>query len=75
MGGEIIGKKRPLVPEAREALDRMKIEFSNEFGMELDKEYKGNKDSRLNGYIGGPIGGMITRKAVEEFEKDLINKK
>lgn len=70
-----MGKKRPLVPAAREALDKMKVEFSNEFSLELDREYKGNKTSKLNGYIGGPIGGMMTRKAIEEFEKNLINKK
>ena len=38
-----MGKKRPLVPAAREALDKMKVEFSNEFSLELDGEYKGNK--------------------------------
>mgnify|MGYP000872403208 FL=1 len=70
-----MGKKRPLVPAAREALDKMKVEFSNEFSLELDGEYKGNKTSKLNVYIGGPIGGMMTRKAIEEFEKNLINKK
>jgi hypothetical protein len=53
----------------------MKTEFSNELGLHLNEEYKGNKSSKLNGATGGPIGGMITRKAVEEFEKNLINKK
>lgn len=70
-----MGRRRPLVPEARQVLDRMKTEFSNELGLHLSEEYKGNKSSKLNGATGGPIGGMITRKAVEEFEKNLINKK
>lgn len=70
-----MSRRRPLVPEAQEALERMKTEFSNELGLHLNEEYKGNNSSKLNGATGGPMGGMITRKAVEEFEKNLINKK
>lgn len=66
--------KRPLVPEAKEALNKIKTEFANEFGVKLDDAYKGNNTSKLNGYIGGPIGGLMTKKMVEEFEKSLIDK-
>ncbi|KGK81486.1 alpha/beta-type small acid-soluble spore protein [Clostridium sp. HMP27] len=66
--------KRPLVPEAKEALDKLKTEFANEFGVELNDAYKGNNTSKLNGYIGGPIGGLMTKKMVEAFEKNLIDK-
>ncbi|RBP40264.1 alpha/beta-type small acid-soluble spore protein [Garciella nitratireducens] len=66
--------KRPLVPEAKEALDKMKVEFANEMGLQFSDKAKGNQPSRLNGATGGPIGGLMTKKMVEEFEKKLINK-
>ena len=69
-----MARRRPLVPEAREALDRMKIEFANELGIQLSRKDQGNKPAKLNAAIGGPIGGMSTRKAVEDFEKKLIGK-
>lgn len=33
----------PLVPEAIEKLDKLKIEFENELGVELNDNYKGSK--------------------------------
>lgn len=66
--------RRPLVPEAKEKLDKMKTEYANEFGMKFNDGYKGNRTSKLNGYIGGPVGGSMTKKMVEEFEKKLVDK-
>lgn len=66
--------KRPLVPEAKEALNKLKTEYANEVGMKLNDKYKGNQTSKLNGYIGGPVGGIMTKKMVEEFEKKLVHK-
>jgi hypothetical protein len=66
--------RRPLVPEAKDALDKIKTEYANEIGMEFSNEYKGNQTSRLNGYIGGPVGGLMTKKMVEAFERSLIDK-
>lgn len=66
--------RRPLVPEARAKLDKLKIEFENELGIELNDNYKGNKSSKLNGRVGGPIGGLMTKKMIEEYEKNLIDK-
>ena len=37
--------RRPLVPEAKEELDKIKTEYANEFGLKLNDEYKGNKSS------------------------------
>lgn len=66
--------KRPLVPEAKEKLDKMKTEFANEFGTKLNDEYQGNKNSSFNGHTGGAIGGNMTKMMVEAFEKKLIDK-
>lgn len=65
---------RPLVPEAKPALDKMKTEYANEIGIALDNSYKGNTPSKLNGYVGGPIGGLMTKKMVEAFERKLVEK-
>jgi Small, acid-soluble spore proteins, alpha/beta type. len=66
--------RRPLVPEAKQELDRLKTEYANEFGIKHNEEYKGNETSRSNGYSGGPIGGLMTKKMIEEYEKKLIDK-
>lgn len=67
--------RRPLVPGAKEKLKRMKTELSSEVGMEYNDEiYKGHRTSRSNGYLGGNIGGLMTKNMVEEFEKNLIDK-
>lgn len=44
------------------------LEISSEIGMD-----KGNLSSRILGYYGGAIGGLMTRKLIERGEKDLIN--
>jgi hypothetical protein len=66
--------RRPLVPEAKEALYKIKTEFANEIGLKYNDGYKGDNTSKLNGYTGGPIGGAMVKKMVEDFEKNLINK-
>lgn len=66
--------RRPLVSEAKNALDKLKTEYANEIGMKYNDGYKGDRASKLNGYIGGPVGGMTTKKMVEDFEKKLIDK-
>jgi hypothetical protein len=66
---------KPLVPEAKDALDKMRTEYANEIGTKLNDAYKGNLPSKLNGEIGGPIGGLMTKKMVEAYEKKLIDKK
>ncbi|AYF53606.1 MULTISPECIES: alpha/beta-type small acid-soluble spore protein, partial [Clostridium] len=49
--------KRPLVPEAKDKLDKLKTEYANELGIKFNDKYKGNETTKLNGYTGGPIGG------------------
>ena len=43
-----------MVPEARSALDKFKLEVANELGItNYDQIDKGNLTSRENGYVGG----------------------
>ncbi len=67
--------KRPVDPNAREALNRMKFEIANELGLKNDDmREKGNLTSKENGYYGGNLGGTMTRKLIEIAERELISK-
>jgi hypothetical protein len=44
-----------LVPEAKEKLEKLKIESENEIGIAINEKYKGNISSRTNGHTGGPM--------------------
>lgn len=62
--------KTPLDPNARRALDEMKIEIANEIGVSNNLN---NIDPINNIFTAGPVGGMMTRKLVEMGQKNLIN--
>lgn len=62
---------RIVVPEARAALDQMKLEIANELGMtNYNSMDKGNLTSRQNGYV----GGYMTKKLVETAQNQLSGK-
>ena len=65
------GSNRILVPEARHALNQMKLEIANELGLSnYDSMDKGNLPSRQNGYV----GGYMTKKLVELAEQQMAGK-
>lgn len=67
---------RPIDPNAREALKRMKLETANELGLNFNTESdKGNLTSRANGNFGGDLGGVMIRKLIEMGERELMDKK
>ncbi len=60
-----------VVPEARAALNQMKLEIANELGLQnYDNIDKGNLSSRQNGYV----GGYMTKKLVESAQNQLAGK-
>jgi hypothetical protein len=62
------GTNKILVPEARQALDQMKLEIASELGMaNYNSMDKGNLPSRQNGYV----GGYMTKKLVEMAQKSM----
>lgn len=62
---------RIIVPEARQALDELKLEIAKELGVEnYDNIDKGNLPSRVNGYV----GGYMVKRLVENAQKQLGNK-
>lgn len=60
---------QPLVPQAREALNRFKMEAASEVGVTLKQGYNGDLTSRQ----AGSIGGQIVKKVFQQFENGLAN--
>ena len=59
------------VPEAKAALNQMKLEIASELGMSnYDTVDKGNLTARQNGYV----GGYMTKKLVEMAEQQMAGK-
>ena len=61
------GGNKSVIPEARDALDRFKMEAANEVGVTLKQCYNGNLTSRE----AGSVGGHMVRKMIESYEKNL----
>ena len=60
-----------VVPQAKQALNQMKLEIANELGMANYQQMdKGNLTARVNGYV----GGYMTKKLVEMAEKQMAGK-
>ena len=56
-----------VVPQAREALNRFKMESAREVGVNLKNGYNGDLTSRE----AGSIGGNMVKKMVEAYEQGL----
>ena len=58
------------VPEAREQMDKFKMEVASELGVPLKQGYNGDLTSKENGYV----GGYMVKKMVQKYEQDLAGK-
>ena len=56
-----------VVPEAREALDKFKMEAASEVGVNLKQGYNGDLTSRE----AGSVGGQMVKKMIEAYERGL----
>ncbi len=62
---------RTVVPEAKAALNQMKLEIAGELGIaNYENIDKGNLTARQNGYV----GGYMTKKLVEMAERQMAGK-
>ena len=57
-------------PNARAALDRLKMETANEVGVKLNEGYNGDIKSR----DAGQIGGNMVRKMIQSYENSAAGK-
>ena len=55
------------IPEAREAMDKFKMEAANEVGVNLKQGYNGDLTSRQ----AGSVGGQMVKKMIEAYENGL----
>ena len=65
-----MASNKALVPEAKEALERFKMEAANEVGVNLKQGYNGDLTSRQ----AGSVGGQMVKKMIESYENSLKNK-
>jgi small acid-soluble spore protein D (minor alpha/beta-type SASP) len=62
-------RNQKLVPEAREALEKFKMESANEVGVQLKQGYNGDITARQ----AGSVGGQMVKKMIHKYETDLKN--
>ena len=65
-----MASNKTLVPEAKEALNRFKMEAASEVGVTLNQGYNGELTSRQ----AGSVGGQMVKKMIESYENSLKNK-
>ena len=56
-----------VVPEAKEALNKFKMQAANEVGVNLKQGYNGDLTSKQ----AGSIGGQMVKKMVESYENSI----
>ncbi len=58
---------RIVVPGAREAMDKFKMEAASEVGVNLKQGYNGDLTSRQ----AGSVGGQMVKKMIESYENGM----
>ena len=56
-----------VAPEARDALDRFKMEAASEVGVNLKQGYNGDLTARE----AGSVGGQMVKKMIEAYEQGM----
>ena len=62
-------KSSIVVPEAKEAMEKFKMEAANEVGVSLKEGYNGDLTSRQAGSIGGQMVNLMTPKQQWKFSR------
>ena len=63
------GSNRMEVPEAKEAMNRFKMEVASEIGVPLKQGYNGDLTSKQT----GSIGGEMVRQMIKKQEESMSN--
>ena len=56
-----------IVPEAKEAMNKFKMEAANEVGVNLKQGYNGDLTSRQ----AGSVGGQMVKKMIQQYEQSM----
>ena len=65
-----MASNKTMVPEAKEAMERFKMEAASEVGVNLSQGYNGDLTSRQ----AGSVGGQMVKKMIESYENSLKTK-
>ena len=63
-------RNQVMVPEAKSAMNRFKMEAASEVGVNLKEGYNGDLTSRE----AGSVGGQMVKKMIESYERGLSGK-
>ena len=56
-----------IVPEAKEAMNKFKMEAASEVGVNLKQGYNGDMTSRQ----AGSVGGQMVKKMIQQYEQSM----
>ena len=59
--------KSTMVPNAREAMNKFKMEAASEVGVNLKQGYNGDLTSKQ----AGSVGGQMVKKMIEDYEQKI----
>jgi hypothetical protein len=62
-----MASNNPVVPGAKEALDKFKMEAANEVGVNLKQGYNGDLTSKQ----AGSVGGQMVKRMIESYENNM----
>ena len=62
-----MSKSKTMIPEARDGLNRFKMEAASEVGVNLKQGYNGDLTSKQ----AGSVGGQMVKKMIEQYENSL----
>ena len=62
-----MAKNKNVVPEAKEALNKFKMEAANEVGVNLKNGYNGDLTSKE----AGSVGGQMVKKMIKSYEENM----
>ena len=64
-----MASKKNIVPEAKEALNKFKMEAANEVGVNLKQGYNGDLTSKQAGSVGGQMVNIMNPVRTMRFER------
>ena len=64
-----MASNKNVVPEAKEAMDKFKMQAASEVGVNLKQGYNGDLTSREAGYV----GGYMVKRLIEQAEQQMAS--
>jgi small acid-soluble spore protein D (minor alpha/beta-type SASP) len=64
-----MARNNVIVPEAKAAMDKFKMQAASEVGVNLKNGYNGELTSRQ----AGSVGGQMVKKMIESYENSIKN--